>query len=325
MNSVDIAQYCVALGSISLGDFLSLFPLLLTILTLFRLPTLYGFTQIHKKKTEEALLPKEGDIEEHVEVPLFIPEDELASAEKTIANEKHITLFKAGRKSALLVILDILSLPLSIFLFTSYQVYGHYKLKIAVYKVGKSLARTIGSSFYYQKRIISARCVFGLAALGSHIVTIFLMILLCSLLWRLPTFSFYYREKISTMKLFLDLIPNPERRETVKKGVLTKIAVMVPFCFKALLYDILSVPSFLILILITPWRSWPVLRQIYRYDTSTRLKDQMSAQRTLIDLQLGKGLHDIWTFIELIIVLITLIRIPSSGLSSSEIVSPTQK
>ena len=149
MNLVDIAQYCVALASISLCDFLSLFPLLLTILTLFRLPTLYGFTQIHKKKAEEALLPKEGDNEGHVEVPslvveeelnkshesfLNILEDELASAEKTIANEKHIRLFKAGRKSALLVILDILSLPLSIFLFTSYQFYGHYKLKIAEYE-----------------------------------------------------------------------------------------------------------------------------------------------------------------------------------------------
>ena len=139
---------------------------------------------------------------------------------------------------------------------------------------------------------------------------IFLMILLCSLLWRLPTFFILLSRKDLNDELLLDLIPNPERRETVKKGVLTKLAIMIPFCFKALLYDILSVPSFLILILITPWRSWPVLRQIYRYDTSTRLKDQMSAQRTLIDLQLGKGLHDIWTFIELIIVLITIIRIP---------------
>ena len=313
------------IGFISLCDFLDLFPLLLTVFTLFRIPTLYDFTQIHKKKnTEEALPSKEGDDEENVENPspaldeahrshesLLNPlEDEGVSAEETIAREQHILLFEAGRKAGLLVILDILSLPLSIFVFTSYALYGQYKLKIAEYEGEKSLARTIGSSFYYRKRIIFARCVFGLGALASHIVTIFLTILLCSLLWRLPTFFILLWRKDLNDALLLDLIPDSERRQKIKKGFLTKFGVMIPFCFKELLYDLLSVPVFLILILITPWRSWPVLRQIYRYDASKRLKDQMSAQRILIDLQVGKGLHDIWTFIELVIVLVTIIRIP---------------
>ena len=313
-------------GFTSLCDFLNLFPLLLTVFTLFRIPTLYEFTQIHKKENKEIVpIPKVDEDEEHVEIlsptarevekpyeslPKTTPKEEIVTAEIMLARERHIRLFKAGRKSALLLILDIFSLPLFIFLLMSCVLLSRYRRKIAKLEEEKAIATTIDTSFDVQKRMVYARYIYGGGVLATYMFAIFLTILLCILLWRLPTFFILLLNKDLNDALLLDLISNTEKREKAKKGAMTKFAIIIPFCFKALLYDLLSIPVFLILILITPWRSWPVLRQIYRYDVSISLKDQMSAQRTLINQQTWKGLYDIWTFIELVIVLVTIIRIP---------------
>ena len=132
------------------------------------------------------------------------------------------------------------------------------------------------------------------------------------ILWRMPTFYFIYStpsfEKEIVDSMSITNIPFESRSK------INKIQAEIFYCFLAVMHDIPYVPIFFISFLLIPWRFFRAtfpMDGIYQYDKNFTLKNQINEfRKNLISKIFKKGIIDYICLVEIVLITITLIRLP---------------
>jgi len=328
------------IGCLCFTDFLCLFPLALTFVTLYRIPNYFRLLNLEKgnsktNKSHNKVSTSEIQIivatEQNEDKPPN--EDEPISLEKTIREaekpkilepsdpksrsfsrilkkESYNAYLNYGKLCGILVFLEITSFPFFLFGLTHPKSVKFY-LEKRKEKLKKQKSAILMERYYkIKKEICWIKFIAAFIALAGHLSTILVIILLCLLIWRLPTFILLLTKSKLNEVLFKELVPDEEKRKEVLESGSTKLIYVLIFCIIQVFWDLFVLPCFIALFVITPWKSYPVLRQMFRFDEKDKISLQISKQRGLVSNQLLEGLSDIFAVFKSILLLVTLIRIP---------------
>ena len=319
----------IKVGFLAFCDFLQLIPLLISIITLVRIPTLW---RMLKKSDSRRSIDDPNQLQigliDHIErsiiddVPANNPnpaenQDVLLAIQQEAQQQeepprpdedqirrkhKYIALLDAGDKTCILLFLDFWSLPFFILIYINCYIVKKYRAKVAKYDEAKNNAINLEQYFDAELDICFARFKYGFFSLADIVGKIVMTAIFLLLLWRMPTLFILISRQDLQEKSF-----SHEIRALPKLKLFGYLLIQ---CFLHFLKDLLYLPFFVLLILVTPWRSWPVLSQIYRYSTESTVDEQISEQRDRVLRQLWKGLSDIFALIQLVILFATLVRLP---------------
>ena len=306
-------------GIICINDFRSFPALFLTYITIYKIPDLDALILLRRREKLQASIPppvknQEGDdIEKQTlnqDVVVLKQQNPALTASEIMEKEREILQLSMSRKCAILILLDFFSLPFFVLTFTHPASIKFYSSKTKDFSQKIKDCKTAKKYYKLHRKKAFNKFKAGFFAITSYLATLGILILLCFLLWRIPTFVIILADKEMREYLLKDIIPQEARREVITQSRSKTLGVIVLYCLKHLLKDLLVSPFFFILFTITPWRAWLVLKQFYRYNTTALISSQIKTQRKLIRKQVKRGLSDIHCALKLTLITVTLIRIP---------------
>jgi len=249
-------------------------------------------------------------IESSPSTPPVVQKNKPLTAQEIIENETDILLLIMSRRCGVLIVLDLLSLPFMALTLTHPASIKFYLGATKENIQKKNSCKTVDKYYGALLQETFIRFKGGFFALSSHLATLGILTLLFFLLWRIPTFCIVLTNQEMREFLLKDIVPQEKKREVIAQSRSKTFGVIVLYCLGQLLKDLLVSPFFFILFTIVPWRSWLVIKQFYQYNCSCSISIQLKTQRKLIRKQVKLGLSDVYCALKLIIITITLIRIP---------------
>lgn len=226
--------------------------------------------------------------------------------------EAHIDFLNSELLIISFILGDIFTLLCFLIVLISFYKINEWKEKrsaiVVTYQNDERLDREIICEFDKNFLILHLSYEVFLDLLSLIIFTVIFLLIL----WRIPTFYIIHKTENFQKETVKSLSLSKQPFELQSK--IQKLQAEVAFCFINMLQDIPLIPIFISVFLLMPWRFFGICASkngIYMYEIEESLKDQIEEfRKTTLPSAFRKGFYDYISFFELLLITITLIRLP---------------